>query len=106
MDHSLFWAAAARRVQPSIIHRSGRSDRGLDHGSFAVLSRFGSARLERILEVTDGLLELVAAARIAEAHDGAVVEGERIRRDRLSRPRAGLVDGILTAKRLVHGFIQ
>src|SRR3954464_8969439 len=47
------------------------------------------------------LLELVAAAGVAEADHGALVEGERIRRDRLSRPRAGLVHGVLEAE-LVH----
>src|SRR3954470_3866796 len=49
--------------------------------------------------MADRRLEPVAAIGIAEPHHRALVERQRIRRDRLPRPRAGLVDRVLDAQR-------
>jgi hypothetical protein len=45
--------------------------------------------------MSDRLFELVAAAGIAETHHRALVAGQRVRRDRLARPWAGVVDSVL-----------
>jgi hypothetical protein len=58
-----------------------------------------AARLEGGLEAAQGAREFVPALRVAEAHHGAVVERQRVGRDRLARPRAGLVDRVLDLQR-------
>ena len=52
-----------------------------------------SHRLRR-LEVTDCCVKLVATPRVAESDDVTVVLGQRISLDRLTGPRAGLVDTV------------
>src|SRR5512145_2495904 len=80
-----------RRPDPGLA--ASRADR-----SNQLLVGRRAAPVRAPLEVGERLLELVAAARIAEAHDLPLVEGQRVRLHRLAGPRAGFVDAVLEAE--------
>jgi hypothetical protein len=110
------WLAMAVRspIMPGIVTISASTDASLRSGltnskfsvsaiSFLSASLLGDRNLEQVgLEHASRLVELVAAARVAEPDNAAAIERQTIARNRLAGPGADRVDAVRKVERARH----